>query len=218
MMRTILGLALFTATSLHAATPRLAVDSDLLLEAGELIHQQSSSSSSPALPILQLAAAQKTGGGPPAGPPMLSGVGLGIQLGMPTALTLKLGGAHENGFAFGLGAGFGYGRAFLPSLSLHGDYQLHLATLVRNGDLSLTGYVAPGLWLVLFGTGYGFYNGPAYAPGINFAGLGVRLSLGLSMAFSAAPIELYLELTPAVFVFPGFDAGIGWTFGFRYFF
>jgi hypothetical protein len=219
MVRALFGLALLAATSTSAAP--LALDSDLLIEAGVLIDRESptasSSSSSSALPLLQLPAAQR-GGGPPPGPPMLSGVGIGLQVGFPTALTLKIGGAHDNGLAFGVGAGFGY-RDFLPSLSLHGDYQLHLATLVRNGDLSLTGYVGPGLWLALFGAGYGFgYFGQAYYPGFTFFGIGVRCSLGLSMAFSMAPIELYLELTPAVFIFPGLDPGLGWSLGFRYYF
>ena len=53
---------------------------------------------------------------PPALPPQLSGVGIGLQVGFPTALTLKLGQPQRDGFVFGLGAGFGYNR-FLPYLS-----------------------------------------------------------------------------------------------------
>ncbi|MDP2345937.1 MAG: hypothetical protein Q8O67_33665 [Deltaproteobacteria bacterium] len=220
MIRCLLGLALALLPAATASATPLALDRDLLVDTGILIDREGpTSSSSSALPLLQLPAAQTRGaGGPPAGPPMLSGVGLGLQVGFPTALTLKIGGAHDNGLAFGIGAGWGY-RNFAPSLSLHGDYQLHLATLVRNGDLSLTGYIGPGLWLALFGTGYGFgYFGNGYVPGFEFFGLGVRCSLGLSMAFSMAPVELYLELTPAVFVFPGFDPGLGWSLGFRYYF
>ncbi len=193
----ILAFALLAAPSL-SATP-----------AADL---QASSSSLPDLS--ELVPAQKAG--LPPGPPMLSGVGMGLQAGFPSALTLKIGKAHDNGLAFGIGAGFGY-RNFLPSLSLHGDYQLHLATLVRTGDLALTAYVGPGLWLALFGTGYGVFNQPVYAP-ITFFGVGVRMSLGLSMALSMAPLELYLELTPTVFVFPALDPGLGWSLGFRYYF
>ena len=214
MMRTILGLALFTAASLQAT----ATD----LPPGAM--------SWSGLPTLDAAAAEKSAGvvggggggaGLPLGPPMLSGVGLGIQFGFPTSLTLKVGGAHDNGWAFGLGAGFGYERGFAPSLSLHGDYQLHLATLVRTGDLSLTAYVGPGLGLGLFGTGgYGFYNAGSYIPGSfgTFFALGVRCALGLSMAFSMAPVEIYLEATPAVFVFPVIAPALGGSLGFRYYF
>lgn len=170
------------------------------------------------LPTFTLALPSQQKGGPPPGPPQLSGVGLGLQVGFPTALTLKLGKAQQDGFAFGLGAGFSYDR-FFPFLSIHGEYQLHLFTLVRTGDLALTGYFAPGLWLGFFGSGrYGFYNGFLYGPALPFS-LGVRGTLGLSMTFTkAAPVELYLELTPALFVFPGFDPGMGWSLGFRYYF
>ena len=70
-----------------------------------------------------------------------------------------------------------------------------------------------------FGDGrYGFYNGYVYGPLVPF-GVGVRGTLGLSMTFSKAPaVELYLELTPALFIFPAFDPGISWSLGFRYYF
>jgi hypothetical protein len=177
-----------------------------------LIDQQASTQ---ALVLELPALAPAAAAGPP---PQLSGVGLGLQVGFPTSITLKIGAAQVDGLLFGLGAGFGYGRNFLPWLSLHGEYQLHLATLVRNGTLSLTGYFSPGLWLALFGNGrYGIYDGYLYAPGVPF-GLGVRGTFGLSMLFAQAPVELYLELTPTLFVFPGLDPGLGWSLGFRYYF
>jgi len=159
-------------------------------------------------------------GGPQSLPPQLSGVGLGIQVGSPTSVTIKFGGVQQNGFVVGLGAGFRYGGGpFATSLSLHADYLWHLVTLVRDAQLAVTGYVGLGLWVALGGAGYGLgYFGPGYIPGFNFFGVGVRVPLGLSMSFQAAPIEIYLELDPAVFVFPGIDVGVGASLGFRYHF
>jgi hypothetical protein len=170
-------------------------------------------------------APKKSGGGGGGGgrnlPPQLSGVGLGLQVGSPTAVTIKFGGVQETGFVLGIGAGFGYGRFagdFVPSLSIHVDYLIHVATLVRQDQLALTAYIGPGLWLSMFGRGYGFGYGYYYANNFSFLGVGVRLPIGLSLGFSSAPIEIYLELDPALFVFPGIDFGVGASLGFRWHF
>lgn len=167
-------------------------------------------------------APKKSGGGGGGGggrslPPQLSGVGLGLQVGSPTAVTIKFGGVQESGFVLGIGAGFGYGRAFATSLSIHVDYLFHIATLVRAEQVALTAYIGPGLWLSMFGDGFGF---GVYRPYFfnSFIGVGVRVPLGLSLGFSNAPIEVYLELDPAVFVFPGLDFGVGASLGFRWHF
>jgi hypothetical protein len=220
-MRSVISLVIASVVALSAAPAAaenaLVVDVDAVGDAAVAAAAHSGS----LVPLLLPLPAQNTSGGGGGGgdPPMLSGVGLGIQLGFPTAVTLKLGKAHDNNFAFGLGAGFGY-RSFLPSLSVHGDYQLHLVTLIKNSDLSVTGYIAPGLWLAFFGSGgYGFFNPVIYAPGyLNFVGVGARLSFGASVLVTRAPVEIYLELTPAVFVFPAIDPAVGFSLGFRYYF
>jgi hypothetical protein len=165
---------------------------------------------------------RKSGGGSGGGdgrnlPPQLSGVGLGLQVGSPTAVTIKFGGVQETGFVLGIGAGFGFGRAFATSLSIHVDYLIHIATLVRAEQVALTAYIGPGLWLSMFGDGFGF---GVYRPYFfnSFIGVGVRVPLGLSLGFSNAPIEVYLELDPAIFVFPGIDFGVGASLGFRWHF
>lgn len=194
----------------------LVVDEGVFFGALDTIVKNDVSLATLPFSILELPPAAANGPPPAAG---LSGIGLGLQLGFPTALTLKLGAPQRDGLVFGLGAGFGYGG--FAWFSITGEYQLHLVTLVSNPTLSLTGYFSPGLWLALSsynnGRYFGFYNGNAYAVGIPI-GLGVRGTFGLSMLFQAAPVELYLELTPAIFVFPGFDPGLGWSLGFRYYF
>lgn len=202
-----------------ARAEALRLDDDLVLGTAETIvaHADWTKQTTVApMSLFDLGPAATNGPPPAAG---LSGIGLGLQLGFPTAITLKIGAAQRDGLVFGLGAGFGY-NGFAPWFSLTGEYQLHLVTLVSNPSLSLTFYFSPGLWLALSPYGnagyFGFYNRPYFN---NFPlALGVRASFGLSMLFTAAPIELYLELTPAIFVFPGFDPGVGWSLGFRYYF
>lgn len=162
---------------------------------------------------------KKTSGGGGGGggrnlPPQISGVGLGLQVGSPTAVTIKFGGVQETGFVIGVGAGFGYGRTFATSLSIHVDYLIHVATLVRQEQLALTAYVGPGLWLSMFGDGFGFGYSPYF--GNSFIDVGVRVPVGLALGFSTAPIEVYLELDPAIFVFPGIYFGVGASLGFRW--
>lgn len=189
--------------------PRLAVDRGLLDEVADLLAREQSSlgpsllaSYGPAL------TAQKAG----------KAIGVGLQVGTPTALTLKFPGSGNADIVLGIGVGVGYvdfGRAF--GLSLHGDYLFTLASLVNNGTIDLSAYIGPGLWLTFFDRGYGYFGNYYYA-GINYVGLGVRVPLGLALSFATAPIEIYLELDPAIFVFPGIGGFIGASLGFRWFF
>jgi hypothetical protein len=87
------------------------------------------------------------------------------------------------------------------------------------GDVNVTAYVGPGLWLTLFTGGYGYgVPGNFYYSRETFLGLGVRFPIGVNARFSAAPVEVYLELDPALFVFPGVDLFVGAALGFRWFF
>ena len=176
------------------------------------------------LPIVMALPAQPNNGR--SLPPQLNGIGLGVQVGAPTAITIKFAGLQANGFVVGVGAGFAYGRGNrygygygngFASLSIHADYLWHLATLVSNSDVALTFYAGVGLWLSLFGNGYGYGLISPYYNNAYF-GVGVRVPLGLSLGFGGAPIEVYLEADPAFFIFPGIDFGIGASLGFRYHF
>ena len=191
-------------------TNTLHVDSDLVRSAIDTAvkNDVSLGSLAAATPMLPLA------GAPKSLPPAVSGIGIGVQVGSPTALTIKFGGAQEDGFVLGVGAGFRYYGAFNGSLSIHGDYIKHLATLANTGQVALTFYAGIGVWLTMFGDGYGYFNSRYYYSSTYF-GLGVRVPLGLSLTVAQAPIELYLEADPALFVFPGIDVGVGASLGFR---
>ena len=145
--------------------------------------------------------------------------GIGLQVGSPTALTLKFGGPHDSGVALGLGAGFGYGNAFGASLWLHADYLFHFATLLDGDGLDLSLYGGPGLFATIFGSNYGFgYRDRPYYRDFDGVGFGVRLPVGISAAFDALPLEVYLQLDPALSLFPGIGFGIGGSLGFRFYF
>ncbi len=148
-----------------------------------------------------------------------SGFGIGLQVGTPTALTVKF---PASGADIVLGLGVGYSGAFrnygFAGLSLHGDYLFNVAQLVSTGDFGVNAYIGPGLWVTLFQGGYGYFSRAGYYSRETNFGLGVRFPLGLNAKFANAPVEIYLELDPAIFVFPGLDGFIGAALGFRWFF
>lgn len=145
--------------------------------------------------------------------------GIGLQAGSPSALTVKFGGPHQDGFVLGVGAGFGYGNGFGASLWLHADYLFHFATLLNGDGVDLSLYAGPGLFATIFGSNYGFgYRNDPYFRDFETVGFGVRAPIGLSMAFDALPLEIYLQLDPAISIFPGVGFGIGGSLGFRFYF
>lgn len=206
------------APSASAQSPdRLTLDQELLRSAASLLSDAPEAQAGAVLPFMDLLATQNRSGGGGGGG-VLRGVGVGLQVGTPTALTFKFGAGGGANIVLGVGLGFGYDRFGAFGLSLHGDYLFTLATLVNNGTIRLDAYLGPGLWLTLFDRGYGYFGYVPYAFGVEYLGLGVRVPLGLSMRFHTAPIEIYLELDPALFVFPGVGGFIGASLGFRWFF
>lgn len=196
---------------------RLTLDEELLRSAASLLTDAPEAQAAAVLPFMDLLATQNRSS-PGGHGGVLRGVGVGLQVGTPTALTFKFGAGGGANIVLGVGFGFGYDRFGAFGLSLHGDYLFTLATLVNNGTLHLDAYVGPGLWLTLFDRGYGYFGYYQYALGVGYVGLGVRVPLGLSMGFHTAPIEIYLELDPALFVFPGVGGFIGASLGFRWYF
>lgn len=212
MLRSVLFVTLFA--SLPATAASLVVDDGLLRGAAETLMDHQAMAPTPLLEIPHSGmtgdVVVASGGG--------GDVGVGLQLGAPSALTVKFGGLGQSGIVLGIGAGFGYGRNFGAALWLHGDYLMTLATLVRADALNLNFYAGPGLFATVFGVGYGFgYAGEPYYKDGNFIGAGIRFPLGLSMAFNDAPIEIYVELDPALSLFPGLGFGIGGSLGFRWY-
>ena len=138
--------------------------------------------------------------------------GLGLELGAPTSINAKFMLTSNTGIVVGIGAGVWYDAA----LSLHADYLWHpLVAHFDNGTFSA--YIGGGAWasLGLAGPHYGYYRPYTYEGPV---GIGGRLPLGLAVAFNEFPIEAFVEVVPAIEVFPGFgvfgQGGLGARFYF----
>jgi hypothetical protein len=125
-------------------------------------------------------------------------IGVGLELGAPTNLNAKFMLGPQSGVVVGVGGGIWYDL----SLSLHGDYVFHPIAL-RFDDGTFSAYVGGGLWTSFGfpGEHYGYYR--PFLKGQQYFAVGARVPLGLNLAFNAFPIELFLELVPAVALFPG---------------
>jgi hypothetical protein len=207
--------ALWAAAPAHAAT--LSLDDDLLVDVAALLEREgqlpvhSSASARLGLTQARYAAAQNSAGGGGA-----SGFGVGLQLGSPTSITFAIP-MNDAKLVFGLGAAGNFGNRNFAALSLHVDYLFQVAQLINNGTVNLNFYLGPGAWLQMFGSSYGYYSF-GYFGGFNTFGLAARFPIGLSLGFAAAPLEVYLELVPALFIFPGIGFDIGPALGFRWYF
>ena len=141
-------------------------------------------------------------------------VGLGVQLGFPTAVTLELVVSSYTSVVLGLGA-FGY-RFFTPAVSFYGDHLWHRGGLGDAGIIELSRYAGLGAWATLYRDGY-VYGGNNYGGDSNLA-LAVRVPVGLDLALGRVPLMFYAELVPAVLVYPAVDVGLGASVGARVFF
>lgn len=207
-----------TAARAELLTLDLALLQDAARVLGEQAGESSGESGAAAASASLLPAALESSRAVASQSPAGRQFGIGLQVGAPTALTIKYMVAADQGLVVGVGAGFGWRGGFGVGLSIHADYLFHVAQLIRNDALTLSAYLGPGLWLTVFNGGYGFGGGYYYAGTFGLFGVGVRVPMGLNMAFNAAPIEIYLELDPALFLFPGIDFGIGASLGFRFYF
>ncbi len=155
--------------------------------------------------------------------PMGKTFGVGIQFGLPTAVTGKFMLTPESGVVVGVGAGYGFFYNPAVSLSLHADYVYHPTLLFENDGVKLSWFIGGGGWIGLLGQGnrayrefvvppfnYGVYGSPLF--------LAARLPIGISLALQSIPAEFYLEAVPALNIFPAISFGIGVDLGFRFYF
>jgi hypothetical protein len=145
--------------------------------------------------------------------------GIGLQLGTPTGLTGKYMVAPDQGLAFGVGAAFYSALGSGQSLDFHVDYLFHPHLLVGAEAIKLTWYVGPGLFLALVEPGtVPYFPGPFWYPGYRSAWLGLRVPIGLDLAFKNLPIEIFLEGVPMLLAFPVVGFGMGASLGLRFYF
>jgi hypothetical protein len=145
--------------------------------------------------------------------------GLGLQLGYPTAITIKYMLRADQGLVAGLGGFSGFAYA-APALSLHVDYVWHPTVLTSGEQFALSWYIGGGGNLYVFnarrpdrwlrGVEYYYYPTNIW--------LAARIPLGLNLALTQLPFEIYLEAVPSVLVFPAISFGLGAAIGGRFYF
>lgn len=145
--------------------------------------------------------------------------GLGLQLGYPTAITVKYMLRPDQGLVAGLGgfSGFAYTAA---GLSLHVDYVWHPTLLVTAEQFALTWYIGVGGNVLVFNTPrqQPFIRGLEYYYFPTNLWLAARVPLGINLALTQLPFEIYLEAVPSVLLFPGISFGLGAAIGGRFYF
>lgn len=123
--------------------------------------------------------------------------GAGLIVGNPTGLTGKYWKNRENAYAFGLAWSLGGNSSVL----IYGDYLWHRFEITGEPRTPL--YVGVGAWIGSFE---------------NSTGLGARIPLGIMHLFSKDPIEVFLEIVPAISLVPDTDLDVQGGVGLRYYF
>lgn len=145
--------------------------------------------------------------------------GIGLELGYPVALIIKYMLKSDQGIAAGIGAfsGFVYDRS---SVTVFVDYLVHPHLLTAGEAFALTWYIGGGGQLIIndrFSSPYvrgvlypGFYYGSPFW-------LAARVPIGVNLALTQAPLEVFLEGVPSILVFPALSFGIGASIGLRFY-
>ncbi len=144
--------------------------------------------------------------------------GIGLELGYPVALTIKYMLKPDQGIAAGLGAfsGFVYNHS---SVTIYVDYVYHPHVITSGEAFALTWYVGGGGQVIINDR----FSTP-WVPGILYTGYGygsvwfaARVPIGANLTLTQAPIEVFLEATPSVLVFPVLSFGVGGAIGMRFY-
>ncbi len=127
-------------------------------------------------------------------------VGLGLALGSPTGVTLKIMTSHKAGFDLLVGEMWHYWDK--DDVLVSADYVVTMSRLA-SGEVDLDFYLGGGgnVWL-------GRWTGNVLA---------AEMPLGLSLTFGP-PVEVFVEAVPVLFVLPFGEFGVGGSVGFRYYF
>jgi len=124
--------------------------------------------------------------------------GLGLIVGQPTGLT----GAYELSDRTAIDAALGLAIFDDRDFYVHVEFLWYLPTLLRGDGVELSAYLGIGGFLVT-------HDDPV---------IGARAPFGLSLDFSAAPLQLFLEASVLLSVVPDFHGDVRGAAGFRYYF
>lgn len=136
--------------------------------------------------------------------------GAGLELGTPFGLNGKYFLSNDGALNFGLGAN-GYYRGNREGVHLYLDYLWHPISLANPPAFQLPFYVGIGGRLWNFDEG----NDSAVA-------FGIRIPFGVAFDFNNIPIDVFIQLTPTLDFYRGYDDDVGFWFdgtvGIRYWF
>jgi hypothetical protein len=143
-----------------------------------------------------------------------SGFGAGLILGEPTGISLK-GWISEDRAIDGAVAWSLHSGSYI---SLHADYLFHNMDLIKINKGRLPLYYGPGLRLRSWtGDRYWDRGGWHHYDG-GRAGLGIRFPVGLDYLPEKTPVDVFLEIVPALDLVPETDFDITGAIGVRYWF
>src|ERR1051325_1530873 len=139
--------------------------------------------------VLAAAAPAHADGGP---------LGIGIIAGEPTGLT----GEYRLSDRTAIDMALGFDLFADRDLYVHADFLFVLPDLLSGGSVGLSPYLGPGGFLVA----------------VHAVVLGARVPFGLSLDFTKAPLQIFLELAPRLEIIPDVHLDRGGALGFRYYF
>ncbi len=124
--------------------------------------------------------------------------GLGLIIGQPTGVT----GAYQLSDRTAIDAAIGFGWVRDRDFYVHVEFDYFLPTLIKGGSAELSAYLGIGAF---------FFNHQE-------PGFGARAPFGLSLDFTAVPLQIFLEASLLLAFTPGTDLDVRGALGFRYYF
>ncbi len=139
-------------------------------------------------------------------------VGIGVQVGSPTALTALFVLGPDFAADVGVGGIIGWG----PSLSLHGDLIWDPYAIIENESLTLSPTLGAGAFVALAPQRFApILQGIEYTRSPLWTG--VRTPMGALLSFHQTPVGFSAELAPTLFVYPQVAFDVGASLGVRFY-
>jgi hypothetical protein len=132
--------------------------------------------------------------------------GLGISLGEPTGISMKLWSSEKSAIDVGLAWSLGSNYTF----HIHADYLLHSFNMFKVEKNRMALYYGIGGRIKIRDD-----DNPATSDDDR---IGVRMPVGINYIFDNAPIDIFLEIVPVLDLAPDTDFDFNAAVGARYFF